>query len=169
MCPRNSFDAQEAAKHYMVGSNQGGYGEVDKKRRAKATAEARIIRMENNAIDIFKEAKNIADDERRYRKCEFGWEVLGMSIHTLQDKHAHTDKNYMPLSSAEHGGTLALKGDSYSSRWSTQLVRAFRDFRAFNVDRYNLAEEATVKPLQRALKAAAGPKGCNCIRKDSIS
>ncbi len=38
--------------------------------------------------------------------CKTGWRYFGNALHTAQDRFSHTNDEWLPLSSFEHGGSL---------------------------------------------------------------
>ena len=163
------FTAFEAVRHYMTGVG-------DTKAAAKLKADQRIASFVKRAQQAW--SIGIADQkagkrQQGYAHCSRGWNLLGTAFHTYQDKFAHSDSKWMPMTSSEHGGTFAYgAGD-----WRGLIVPAlmvhkllkflWRDMRAMNRRRYQMADTFGIALLRAAI-ANGGPDGtgsCNCISK----
>jgi hypothetical protein len=167
------FDAAEAEKHYMVGSDQEGQHGADRRQEAKDRAEKRISHMRENAGELFgwgKDLKAGGKQEQGHRACIFAWETLGTSYHTLQDRLAHTDEDFNPLTSTEHGGTMSTSDPGFWSKVGGFLSPVYRVGKfltkdVWNDERKRLATSFTQGHLGVDFEMADGPKRCNCIEK----
>ena len=90
-----------------------------------------------------------------------------MALHTLQDAFAHTDRQGLPLTSHEHGGTLVGEFLLTKETVGYQLLLKWhrRDNPALNRARFQAAQQATNAVIGAVWPVADGPVGCNCIEK----
>ena len=169
------FDASEAYKHYMVGSDEAGSPDRDAMRQiAKAKAETRISAFRDAAKAQFADGKvrmRRGDMAGGRTQCDYGWQFLGTAYHTMQDKYSHTNDDWMPLFSYEHGGTLSMSDPGWRSKlwWISPAATVYRmgkfltKDRWFNSTRKAGAEAESTQFLKDDMPSADGPKGCNCI------
>jgi len=181
------FNAMEATKHYMVGYDELGKPDLSLMRQnARAAAETRIEFYKGFATILWrmgKEQKKVGNKQMGNDLCNKGWDRLGTALHTIQDKFSHTNKDWLPLLSWEHGGTLGA-ADPGSGPVATNVgfgvlmgaapeaaiaVGAYQAFKWVGKDwlnnRRTQALTGTKFELGGLIKEADGPKECNCIEK----
>ena len=120
-----------------------------------------------------KEQKAAGNMQKGDEVCTSGWKKLGTAIHTFQDKFSHTDSDWLPLLSWQHGGTLGLADPGYGPIVTAlapgitvyQVIFRWMGNDTWLNSRYPQALTGTKTELSELLKEADGPKGCNCIEK----
>ena len=182
------FNAMEATKHYMVGYDELGKPDISLMREnARAAAETRIEFYKGFATILWrmgKEQKTVGNKKMGDDLCKKGWDRLGTALHTFQDKFSHTNKDWLPLLSWEHGGTLGA-ADPGSGPVATSVgfgvmmgaapetaiaIGVYQALKWVGKDtwlnnRRTQALTGTKFELEGVLKEADGPKDCNCIEK----